>query len=306
MVSILAVVVSHELEDWKLVKLTVDSLSRFNIDAVIVYSRYDAHKLNVPKIIVGREGLGLAREHGYRYAREHGYEYILFTDAHVYFFNDPKPLTNYDWAQPIVTFIDKDEMIKFAETGRLLNLPSPFCAHVPTFYSGDNYFLVKIRTLYMSTEPVQMYKRKRLDELAEIQGEAFPVPGYGKEFFDPTLSLSRLGYVGACIEEVKILHKLNKSDTPEWKNRWNSEQINLWQQGEAYYYFKHYYLSGFRNKLHEYYLSNFPKIPAYKLAGAVEFNRRARYTTMDVYRMIQDTIIRENAVTSDNVSKLWS
>lgn len=211
-------------------------------------------------------GLGKALDAGFRLALQLGAEWIVRSDNHVEFLAPASRMLDHRLRGYVllpVHYTPEGVM----EHGLYLS-----------FDWGLEWNREPLRPLPCATNPVFAVHRSLVELLLSVQGFAFAVPYFGKEGFDFTLSLARLGHPVLPVPTCAVVHYYKKSwpavrveraCTEPWcgsappgsayflsmevgsaifalRHRWNTEKVSGWalEVASRYYPDRCRYLQG--------------------------------------------------------------
>jgi hypothetical protein len=169
-------------------------------------------------------GLGRALDAGFRYALQLGAEWIVKSDAHVRYREPVAAVLSEGWA---------------AELGRRYAL-QPGIA--PVGWGAVEYGAYldyetwewrwnwePWRALPCATEPVLIFHRSLVEEVLRWQPWVFAVPYWGKESFDLTLTLARIGHPVLAVPRPVVEHRYKESWPEERLRRWEESCAEPWR-----------------------------------------------------------------------------
>ena len=149
-------------------------------------------------------GIGKALDAGFRYALGLGAEWVVKCDAHVRF------------EEPLPPLLETYEPLK-----RYVLLPGirPWGSGVVEWgvcldydtWEWRHWNYRPWRLLPHATEPVLVFHRSLVERLLSLQGRAFAVPYWGKESFDATLTLARMGHPVLAVPRPVVEHRYKQS-----------------------------------------------------------------------------------------------
>lgn len=252
--NVATVIAAHHLEISKHLKITIESYYRWNVLPILVFDKLSPEvvefikilkkeKIDLPPVATvswvtsGGIGVGHARDVGLRHAVELGFDCIINSDSHVVMMRDPRPAcasafeSGFSFIPHLTSPFDK--------------FPQP--SNAPQFYSVIHTLdLNQYADVYWCKfkpcgyDPVIVFSANALKKLMDAQSDKLIIGrGFGAELHDITMSLTRLGFYGACNPSVLYIHRVSTGEEEFWRKRWNQQQLDLFMESMGVYLLKH-------------------------------------------------------------------
>jgi len=271
----------------------IKTITTSGIKDVVMVTDYDVHvdsELERYGDILRTDGFGIGKalNTGFLYAYYNGAEWIIKSDGHVVY------------SEPITIALDVYHDLGYKYV--LLPGISPVNSNVVEWgvvldydtWEWKYWNYKPFRILPHATEPVLIFHRSLVEKLIKLQNYVFAIPYWGKEGFDTTLTLARLGNPVLAIDRPIVSHKykskfpterINRPCIEPWCNEISNNESSWFVSigiGDALYCLRHYS----RPKYRKFYKNIERWIPIAKKY----FPDRTRYlnlkyTTEQVYSM---------------------